>query len=314
MEFWVVRQGQGAQYADQMVEQGYVGVNFIGDVDLAEHIAAGEAALRETVMSTYRMRNPSKSKIAAGLAAGNMAALMTMASESMVLVPKPNRTFAFGRVTGPYEYHPGTPLPHRRRVDWHGSFPHSSMSEELSKASNSAVTVFNLSPHAPELILLTASGESEGTSQELAVEAEVEQVVAFRLEKQLEDFLVDNWDRTDLGREYDIYEEDGQPVGRQYRTDTGPMDILAISKDRSRLLVVELKKGRASDAVIGQVQRYMGYVMEELLEPGQEVEGVIIAGEEDQRIRRALCVTRNIKFMTYRVSFELTEHRGFSPD
>ena len=31
-------------------------------------------------------------------------------------------------------------------------------------------------------------------------------------------------------------------VGRQYQTDTGTMDILAISKDKRTLLVVELKK------------------------------------------------------------------------
>jgi restriction system protein len=120
-----------------------------------------------------------------------------------------------------------------------------------------------------------------------------------------EDFLVHNWANTSLGREYDLYEEDGQPVGQQYLTDTGPMDILAISRDRTWLLVVELKRGRASDAVVGQIQRYMGYVQERLLEPGQTVEGVIIAQEDDLRIRRALSIARNIRFMKYRVEFHL---------
>lgn len=83
------------------------------------------------------------------------------------------------------------------------------------------------------------------------------------------------------------------------------MDILAISKDRTRLLVVELKRGRASDAVVGQIQRYMGYVQEALLEPGQSVEGIIIAQEDDLRIRRALSMGRNIRFMKYRVEFHL---------
>lgn len=83
------------------------------------------------------------------------------------------------------------------------------------------------------------------------------------------------------------------------------MDILAISKDRARLLVVELKRERASDAVVGQIQRYMGYVQDELLEPGQIVEGVIIAREDDLRIRRALSMTKNIRFMKYRVEFHL---------
>ena len=125
------------------------------------------------------------------------------------------------------------------------------------------------------------------------------------MEKQLEDFLVHNWRSTTLGQDYDIYEEDGQLKGQQYLTDTGPMDILAISKDRTRLLVIELKRGRASDAVVGQIQRYMGYVQEALLEPGQSVEGVIIALEDDLRIRRALSIARNIRFMKYRVEFHL---------
>jgi hypothetical protein len=47
--------------------------------------------------------------------------------------------------------------------------------------------------------------------------------------------------KTELGKEYDIYEEDGEK-GQQYQTDTGPLDILAISKDKKRLLVVELKR------------------------------------------------------------------------
>jgi len=37
------------------------------------------------------------------------------------------------------------------------------------------------------------------------------------------------------------------------------IDILAVSKDQKELLVVELKKGRASDVVVGQIQRYMGF-------------------------------------------------------
>ena len=91
------------------------------------------------------------------------------------------------------------------------------------------------------------------------------------MEKHLEEFMVANWGQTELGRDYDIYEEDGERVGQQYQSDTGPLDILAVSKDKKRLLVVELKKGRASDAVVGQVLRYMGFVKEVLAESDQEV-------------------------------------------
>ncbi len=69
--------------------------------------------------------------------------------------------------------------------------------------------------------------------------------------------------------------------------------------------MVELKKGRVSDSVVGQIQRYMGYVQEELAESGQVVKGVIIALEDDLRIRRALSVASNIDFYKYQVSFRL---------
>ena len=87
----------------------------------------------------------------------------------------------------------------------------------------------------------------------------------------------------------------------------GPMDILAIKKDKSQLLVVELKKGRASDAVVGQVLRYMGYVKQELAEPNQSVKGVIIALDDDTQIRRALAMTPDISFYRYEVSFKLNK-------
>jgi hypothetical protein len=49
----------------------------------------------------------------------------------------------------------------------------------------------------------------------------------FALEKHLEDFLVKNWANTELGKDYHIFEEDGEVVGQQFPSDTGPIDILA---------------------------------------------------------------------------------------
>ena len=115
---------------------------------------------------------------------------------------------------------------------------------------------------------------------------------------------MENWERTELGKDYDIYEEDGEKA-QQYQTDTGPLDILAISKDKKRLLVVELKKGRASDAVVGQALRYMSFVKDELAEENQTVSAVIIAHEDDPRLRRALSQVPHIEFYRYEVSFKL---------
>ena len=127
----------------------------------------------------------------------------------------------------------------------------------------------------------------------------------FALERHLEDFLVKNLGKTILGQKYDIYSIDGEIVGQQFPSDTGPIDILALSKDKKTFLVVELKKGRVSDNVVGQIQRYMGFVKQDLAEIEQEVKGVIIGFDDDIRIQRALSVTQNIEFYKYRVDFNL---------
>ena len=128
------------------------------------------------------------------------------------------------------------------------------MSAALQKSTTSG-TVVNVTEYAEEIEKLLAGIAQPGL---LSTDQPVEDPGQFAMEKHLEEFMVANWGQTEFGRDYDIYEEDGERVGQQYQSDTGPLDILAVSKDKKRLLVVELKKGRASDAVVGQVLRYMG--------------------------------------------------------
>jgi hypothetical protein len=130
---------------------------------------------------------------------------------------------------------------------------------------------------------------------------------SFMFERHLEDFLITNWERTPLGKSYSIYEEDGIPVGRQYRTETGPLDILAISKDNSEFLIVELKRDRASDEVVGQTLRYMGWVLKNLCGDNQAVSGCIVALSGDTKLENALYPIDNIKFLRYEVDFRLIE-------
>ena len=69
--------------------------------------------------------------------------------------------------------------------------------------------------------------------------------------------------------------------------------------------MVELKRGRASDVVVGQALRYMGFVKEQLAEDDQTVEGAIIALDDDQKMRWALVSVPSISFYRYQVSFKL---------
>ena len=176
------------------------------------------------------------------------------------------------------------------------------MTQELKNSSGSLLTICDLTNYADEIEKLIG-GQKPPTL--VSTDSTVEDPSVFALEKHLEDFLVQNWKQTELGKYYDIFEEDGVVIGQQYPSDTGPIDILAISKDKKTLLVVELKKGRVSDNVIGQIQRYMGYVKGELADSNQTVKGVIIGLEDDKRIQRALMVTNNIEFYRYKVKFEL---------
>jgi len=194
---------------------------------------------------------------------------------------------------------------HQRNVSWSNQYINrDEMSESLRNSSGSIGTVSNLTSYANEIESLIDGNVLTSLSSS---DESVEDPTYFALEKHLEDFLIANWSRTRLGEKYQIYSEEGEIVGQQYPSDTGPIDILAISNDGNEILVVELKKGRASDSVVGQIQRYMGYVKDVLAEDNQTVSGVIIAAEDDQRIRRALSVTQNISFMKYSVKFELND-------
>ncbi len=247
---------------------------------------------------------PDKTKVAAGLACGMLWTVCKgMQEGDVILAPTGSGSYHVGQITGPYYYVPDGNLVHRRPVKWTEHLVgRAEMSESLKRSSGSVGTVANMTPFAAEIEALIRVP----TAPELvAADPTVEDVSTFALEKHLEDFLVANWGSTELGKRYKIYEVDGERVGQQYQTDTGLIDILALSHDGTELLVVELKRGRASDSVVGQIQRYMGYVAQDLAEPDQHVRGVIIALRDDLKIRRALAVAPNIDFYRYEVTFRL---------
>ena len=126
----------------------------------------------------------------------------------------------------------------------------------------------------------------------------------FKLEKHLEEFIIANWNQTFLCKEYDIY-KDEENSGQQFPTDTGPIDILAISKDKKTFVVIELKKNRLHDKVVGQIQRYMGFIKGEIANDDQKVKGLIIGLKESLGLQRAISINPDIEYRIYKISFEL---------
>jgi restriction system protein len=126
------------------------------------------------------------------------------------------------------------------------------------------------------------------------------------LEKYLEEFIVSNFDAIFKGK-CKIYEESEEINGEQYRTDIGIIDILAVEPMINAFVVIELKKGRPSDEVVGQILRYMGWVKLNLCTKGQTVKGLVICHDPDPKLSYALEMTHNIDVRYYSVSFNLRE-------
>jgi len=303
--YFRVMLGAKSAYAALCREQGFIGADYQIAQDLSADLFDNWRDFNQKYRPIFLDAHPEKTMIGAGLACG---ALWTVAKGiqkgDIVLCPNGSGTYFVGEVASDYFYVPGQPLPHRRSVNWLAqTILRDDMSDALKNSTGSIGTVSTITPHAVEIEKLL--GVQLNDPVLVASDPDVEDAAAFAMEKHLEDFLVKNWAQTELGKDYDIYAEDGEPVGQQYPTDTGPMDLLAVKKDKSELLVVELKRGKASDVVVGQVLRYMGFVKEDLAEPNQAVRGVIIALEDDLRIRRALAVTPSIQFFRYQISFKL---------
>ena len=295
--------GRKSMYAAECFAGNFIGADFLENIDLTGKLPENWRDFNHSFIPIYLKEHPEKSKVTAGLACGALHTITKgLQKGDIVLCPNGARGYMVGEILDNYAYHPGEILPHRRTVSWLNKIiERDEMSESLRNSTGSTGTVSNVTKYASEIESLLIGQILPSLIKDEAIE----DYAVFALEKYLEDFLVSNWQNTVLGKTYDIYTEDGEKVGQQYPSDTGPIDILAISKDKNELLIVELKKGRASDSVVGQIQRYMGYVKDELAEPGQRVKGVIIALEDDLRIKRALSVTQNIDFFRYEINFKL---------
>jgi hypothetical protein len=152
------------------------------------------------------------------------------------------------------------------------------------------------------------SANDQVDASQSPMDVQSESANRFGLERQLENFLLENWDHTDLGNDWAIYSTEDEPeAGNQFPTDVGRVDILAVHKREPKMLVIELKRDQSTDATVGQVLRYIGWVEKHLAQPnGKTVEGLIIAHELDNTALYALSTLHHVNFMTYEIEFRLS--------
>ena len=137
------------------------------------------------------------------------------------------------------------------------------------------------------------SSEVSGTMSQISKEKES---MEFVMEKYLEEFIEENFDKIDFGAKLELY-QDEENTGRQYPTPVGNIDLLAMDRNKKEFVVIELKKGRSSDVVVGQILRYMGWVKEHLAVDDYDqydVRGIIISKEKDDRLEYALKMLQKV--------------------
>jgi endonuclease len=90
--------------------------------------------------------------------------------------------------------------------------------------------------------------------------------------------------------------------GVEAQTEAGNIDLLARDSN-NRLVVIELKAGKAKDNALGQLLGYMGC----LSASESNVRGILVASTFDSRVIFAARGLPNVKLVRYQLSFNLDE-------
>jgi hypothetical protein len=117
------------------------------------------------------------------------------------------------------------------------------------------------------------------------------------IEHDLRDFLANNPSYIEKGFTL---------IGKEYDTRAiGRIDLL-YKDNKGTYVVVELKKGRKSDEVVGQILRYIGWVQKEL---HPKVKGIIIVSQPEEKLEYAIGPIKDlIEIRFYKVKFEINKN------
>ena len=304
--YYRVRLGEKHKHVDECYQGEFFGIygspsdGF--DIDLSKNTPEKQKVFNKKFSDIFLKHNPDATLGKARNACNAIWAISRKIKEGdIVLCPSTEGEYRVGEVIGDYVFQDDQSdslLRHRRKVKWLPiTIACSNMSLDLKKSTDSITTIISIEKHAEEIEKFI-SGESQ--PQLITTDESIEDASEFVLEKHLGDFLVKNWKSTEIGKKYEI-------IGQEYKTYTGSIDILAISKDKKEYLVVELKKGQASDRVVGQILKYIGDIQQDLAEPWQKVRGAIIAFGDNKHFNRALGAVENIDFYEYKVNFSLSK-------
>ena len=111
-------------------------------------------------------------------------------------------------------------------------------------------------------------------------------------ERNLEDFMVHHIEEIEPGL---------RVVERQLSTPVGRLDLLCEDADGD-CVVVELKRTQGTDAAVGQILRYMGWVKESRC--AGRVRGIVVVAKKDQALLYAVSSVPNVQVKEFKLLIE----------
>ena len=147
MSLWVVRAGKYGEQEETAVKEHLV---CHGWNDLPDYSACRtKDDLRTLYVRTYPRE--SEKRISSGLGQVWRFAHDIQKGDLVALPLKTTSEFAFGRITGEYEYKVVAPnVRHIRNVEWLKNVPRSEFPQDILFSMNSALTVFKVTRHDAE--------------------------------------------------------------------------------------------------------------------------------------------------------------------
>ena len=124
------------------------------------------------------------------------------------------------------------------------------------------------------------------------------------VERDLRKYLVPNLNSLESGLNLYV---DQERNGEEYPIEGGRMRIDILAKDAmNNYVVIELKAGVADQSTFGQLSAYMGWVKKNLAK-GENVRGIIVANDFDDKIKYASQSVTNIRLKRYALEFRFDD-------
>ena len=138
-------------------------------------------------------------------------------------------------------------------------------------------------------------------------EEDVIQNSEFAMEAHLRDFLAKGNNLKQIEEGLTTYNGAGK-TGIEFLIDDGKgrIDILAVDS-AGKFVIIELKKGKTSRQVIGQLLYYMGWIDANIGSSANPCRGIIVANDIQDDLRLAVSQVHQVKVARYKINFSI-EH------